>query len=219
MTASITTLGDGFLLGEEAIRKVLRDSGLTEKEAEIYVFLAKHEALKGTEIAKLLKKDKAQIFRILKKLQAKGFAEVALEFPTRYTAASFEHVLESVLKSKQEEVAFIEKSKNDLLDYVRKKKRSGLDPSLEKFVMIKRTKKNLLKDDSDNQGYQTPISVIASVPGLLNADRFGVFDAAFEHPLRSQIQFRFLTELREQDLNAIKDILKKNNKSHCRFQS
>ena len=46
-------------LGEETIKKVLRDSGLTEKEADLYIFLAKHEAMKGTEIAQLTNKDKA----------------------------------------------------------------------------------------------------------------------------------------------------------------
>ena len=137
---------------------------------------------------------------------------MALDFPTRYAAASFEHILESVLKSKQEEVAFIEKSKSDLLDYVRKKKRSRLDPSLEKFLMISGQKRIYSKMIRIIKDTKQQLSVIASGPGLLDADRFGVFDAAFEHPLKSQIQFRFLTELPEQNLNAVKDILRRTTK-------
>ena len=48
-------------MGEETIKKVLRNSGLTEKEAEVYIFLARHDVRKGTEIARLLRKDKAMM--------------------------------------------------------------------------------------------------------------------------------------------------------------
>jgi sugar-specific transcriptional regulator TrmB len=126
------------ILREETIKTVLRNAGLTEKEAVIYILLAKHEPLKGSEIAKLAKKDKAQIFRILKNLQVKGFIEATLEFPTRYTVTPFENILENVVKSKREEIVFIEKTKEDLLHHLRKK--SQAEPSLEKFVVVKGNK-------------------------------------------------------------------------------
>ena len=91
-------------LSEKTIKEVLINSGLTEKEAEVYIFLAKHGASKTRKIARLMKKDKAQIFRILKRLQTKGFVESTLEFPTRYTVVPFENVLDSVVKAKQEEL-------------------------------------------------------------------------------------------------------------------
>jgi len=54
--------------GEENIKRVLKDFGLTETEAAVYLFLAKHDVLKGTEIARQIKKDKAQVYHILKSL-------------------------------------------------------------------------------------------------------------------------------------------------------
>lgn len=42
-------------MSENGIKKVLIDFGLTEKEAEIYIFLARHRALRGGEISKRTK--------------------------------------------------------------------------------------------------------------------------------------------------------------------
>jgi sugar-specific transcriptional regulator TrmB len=103
--------------GEENIKRVLKDFGLTETEAEVYLFLAKHDALKGTEIARQIKKDKAQVYHILKSLQAKGLAESTLEAPARFAPVPFEKVVESTINAKREEAARIENAKEELLSY------------------------------------------------------------------------------------------------------
>jgi len=203
-------------LGEETIKKVLLNSGMTEKEAEVYLLLAKHGALKSAEIAKLMKKDKAQIFRILKSLQTKGFVESTLEFPARYTVVPFENVLDSVVEAKREEVAFIEKAKKDLLDYLSKKGRA--DASIEKFVVLKGSKRIYSKISKIIQDARGQLSIATTLPSLMRADRFGVFDVAFNHPLRSQIQFRFLTELPEQNLNTAKALLNRAPKTAFNFK-
>ena len=59
----------GHWVIEETVRKLLKEVGLTEKESEVYLFLAKHGALKGLEIAKQTKKHKAQIYLYFKKPQ------------------------------------------------------------------------------------------------------------------------------------------------------
>jgi len=102
-------------LSETTIKEVLENLGLTGKEAEICIFLAKRGPQKGVELAKQLKKHKAQIYRILKRLQTKGLVELTLEAPTRFTAVPFEKVLDQFVKIKQEEAAFIEKTKKDWL--------------------------------------------------------------------------------------------------------
>lgn len=205
------------VLGEETIKAVLKNAGLTEKEAVIYIFLAKHEPLTGTEIAKLTRKDKAQVFRILKKLQAKGFVEATLEFPTRYIVRPFENILESVVEAKREEVTFIEKAKADLLDHLSKK--SQAEPSLEKFVVIKGKKRIYSKICRIFQDTKCQLSSAMTVPSLIRADRFGVFDAALNNPLRSQIQHRFLAELSERNMNSMKAILKRIPKTGFNFRA
>ena len=203
-------------MGEETIKKVLRNSGLTNKEAEMYVFLAQKNALKATEIAKLLKKDRAQVFRILQNLQTKGFVEATLDFPTQYAIVPFENILESIVKAKREEVVFIEKAKEDLLNYMKKKRRS--EPSLEKFVVIKGNKRIYAKITQMIRNTKHQLSAAATFSVLMRADRFDVFDVAFNNPLRSQIQYRFLTELSKQNLKAVHSILKRTPKTNFTFK-
>ena len=216
MTKSIAPYWTVVGLGEETVKKVLKNSGLTNKEAEIYIFLAKHNALKATEIAKLLRKDRAQVFRILQKLQTKGFVDTTLDFPTQYTVVPFESVLESIVKAKREEVVFIEKAKEDLLDYMKRKRKS--EPILEKFVVIKGNKRIYAKIKQIFNNTKHQLSAVATVSGLMRVDRFDIFDAVFNHPLRSQIQYRFLTELPKQNPKVIEAIIKKAPKTDFNFK-
>lgn len=191
-------------MSEETIKKVLRNSGLTEKEAEVYIFLARHDVRKGTEIARLLRKDKAQVFRILRRLQAKGFVEATLDVPTRFTIVPFENVIDSIVKAKQEEVSFIKETKKDLLEYLNKKRQTA---PLEKFVVIKGNKRIYSKIAQIIKDTKQQLSVATTVPDLLRGDRFGILDVVLNHPLRSQIEFRFLTEIPEQNFNALKVLM------------
>lgn len=204
-------------LSEETIKTVLKNAGLTEKEAVTYILLAKYEPLKGAEIAKLTKKDKAQIFRILKNLQAKGFVEATLEFPTRYTVTPFENILENVVTSKREEIIFIEKAKEALLQHLRKK--SHVEPSLDRFVVFKGNKRIYSKISKIFKDTKHQLSVAITVPSLMLADRFGVFDVLLNNPLRSQIQYRFLAELSKEDLNFIKALVERMPKSGFNFKA
>lgn len=196
-------------MGEETIKKVLKNSGLTEKEAEIYIFLARKDTLTGTEVAKSLKKDNAQVFRLLKKLQAKGFLESTLEYPKRYIVVPFDNILNRIIKARQEEVAFIQKSKKDLVKYLKKKRQSELDPSLERFVVVKGNKRIYSKINQIIHETKHELSVAITLPDLIDADRFGVLDAAFHQHSKSQIKYRFLMELPKQNLNALKLLLER----------
>lgn len=133
-------------LSEKAIRHVLKDFGLTKTEGDLYLFLARHGPLKGTEIAKRIKKDKAQVYRFLKSLQTKGLVEATLEKPYRFTCVPFETVVESTIKTKRDEAKRIENMKQELFDYWKKTNRTMPRSPLEKFVVINGTKKNLPKN-------------------------------------------------------------------------
>jgi sugar-specific transcriptional regulator TrmB len=205
-------------LAEEPIRKVLKNFGLTEKEAEVYIFLAKHGVLKGGEIARQIKKDKAQVFRILKSLQTKGLVESTLEVPTRFTAVPFETVLDFFVKAKRDEAALIESSKRDLLSDWKNISKTRLELPLEKFVVIDGASKIYPRISQMIKETRNQLSAVATVPSLVLTNQFGLLDAAFNRPLKSKIQFRFLTELSEQNLNAMKALLEKTSKAGFNFK-
>jgi sugar-specific transcriptional regulator TrmB len=196
-------------LGEKTVEKVLEDFGLTQIETEIYILLSKRGILKAGEIARHLKKDKAQILRILTRLQSKGLIESTLESPKRFTAVPFETLLDAFIKSKRDEAASLETAKNELISYFQRLSRTSESSLPEKFVVIEGRNKIYgkilqLVNETRNQ-----LSAIASVPNLATADQFGVFDAALTHPLKSKIKFRFLTEVSEQNVGALKILLKR----------
>jgi sugar-specific transcriptional regulator TrmB len=205
-------------LGEEPVRKVLRSLGLTEKEAEVYIFLAKHGVQRSGEIGKRIKTDRSEVYRILKSLQTKGLVEVTLEVPTRFTAVPFETILDSFIKSKRDEAASVETAKRELLSYFERFGKLGPEPVPEKFVVIEGSNKIYPKILQMIKEAKNQLSAVATVPGLMRADQFGIFDAAFTHPLKSKIQFRFLTELSEQNLNAMKTLLKRTPKTGFSFK-
>ena len=62
-------------LSRDTIVDVLKNFGLTEKEVEAYILVAKRGALKGGEIAKQMRRNKGQVYRILASLQKKGLVE------------------------------------------------------------------------------------------------------------------------------------------------
>lgn len=203
-------------LGEETIRNTLKNVGLTEKEAQVYIFLAKHGVLKGGEIAKQTKTNKAEIYRILKSLQKKGIVESTLESPIRFTAVSFEKVLDSSIKAKQDEAAQIEKTKEEILAYWKNISRIKIDPLLEKFVIIEGNNKINQKISQMITQTKNQLSTIITVPGLLRADQFGLFEPILIHPL-PKIQVRFLTELSVPTLDSVEKLLKRIHRPKLNF--
>ncbi len=191
------------------IKKTLSSFGLSEKESDVYVFLGKHGPLKGSEISKQLKMNKGQVYRILKGLQKKGLVESTLEYPARFTAVSFEEVIDSFIKSKRAEVDLIEESKNDLLSDWKKISSTELESSLERFSVIEGEKKIFGKISQMVKETKNEFVSISSVYGLLRADHYGIFEDLKNHPLKKKIRFRFLTQLTKEDLKSIKTLLGK----------
>jgi sugar-specific transcriptional regulator TrmB len=204
-------------MGEETIQGILRSLGLTDKEAEVYIFLSKHGILKCREISKGMKRHTAQIYRILKILLSKGLLESTLEAPLRFKAVPFETVLDLSIKAKRNEAAQIEKTKNEILSYWKSIRQPELGPSLEKFVVIEGDGKIYPKIVQMTKETKNHLSVVATVPSLLRADQFDLFETILNHPLKSKIAFRFLTDSSAQNVNVLKTFLKKMPSTMLRF--
>jgi sugar-specific transcriptional regulator TrmB len=197
------------ITGEETVRGILRSLGLTDKEAEVYIFLSKHGVLKCREISRGMKRHTAQVYRILKILQSKSLLESTLEAPTRFSAVPFETVLDLSIKAKRDEAARMETTRQEILNYWKSIRQQGLAPPLGNFVVIEGNQKIYLKIAQMIKETKNRLSMVATVSGLARADQFGLFDAIFTHPLRSSIQFRFLTDLSSKNVNTMKTVLKR----------
>lgn len=191
-------------MGRESIETALKNFGLTEKEGEVYLFLAKLGPQKTGQIAKQLNKNKGLIYRILKSLQKKGLVEATLEAPTRYTPVPFEKVIDSYIKTKREEASIIEESKNNLLFDWNEISQTELDSSIEKFSVIEGNKKIFQRITQMVNGTNNRFSITLTLSELLRAEQFGVFDSVQEQVMKSQIQFQVLTKISKENLKSIK---------------
>jgi sugar-specific transcriptional regulator TrmB len=200
---------EGEKLGEESLKKVLSDLSVTETEAEIYLFLAKHGLMKGTEVSRQLKKDKAQVYHILKTLQTKGLVEATLQAPARYSPVPIEQIIDMAIKAKREEAKRIENTKQELLEYWKKIDKTKTQLPTEKFVVIEGRKKVYNKVAQMIHECTKQISAITSSKYLLRAEQFGLYEITDQHELKSKIQVRFLTELTVSNCAQLKTVLSK----------
>jgi pimeloyl-ACP methyl ester carboxylesterase/DNA-binding transcriptional regulator GbsR (MarR family) len=191
-------------VSQKKAKNVLKDFGLTNKEAEVYIFLARHEVLTGGAIAKQTKIARSLVYRILKSLQAKGLVEPTFESPKRFMAVPFEKALDLIIKTRQEEALLVERAKKDLLEDWRVINKAKPEAKYEKFVVIEGSKKIYAKILHLIKETKNQFSGILSISGLVRAEQFGVFDAVYTHPLKNRNKFQFVTDVNSQNVEAVK---------------
>jgi sugar-specific transcriptional regulator TrmB len=191
-------------MSKETIILALKDFGLTKKEVEVYILLAKKGPLKGTEIAKQIKRNRGQVYRILKSLQKKGFVEVTLEYPKRFVAVTFEKVLEIFAKIKRNELAKIEEGTEILISDWERISKTDTEDSLEKFVVIEGNKKIYRKITDMIEQTKNSYLAIMPISDFVRAEQFGVFESAKLPQKKMDVEFCVLTNLTEENLKAFK---------------
>jgi sugar-specific transcriptional regulator TrmB len=196
-------------LSLETLKNTLKNFGITENEAEIYIFLAKGGTLKTGQIAKQLRKNKGTVYRTLSNLKKKGFVESTLESPTRYMAIPLEKIIDLYVKSRREEVAQVEKTKTELLEHWERLRKARIQPITETFVVIEGNKKIYTKILQMIEKIENQISIILPISKISRGEQFGIFEEFTKHPKKSKIKFRMLTELSKQNLKATKLLMPK----------
>ncbi len=189
------------------IKDVLKKSGLSEKDIEVFIFLNRKGPQKGTEIARKLNMNRGQVYRILKGLESKSFVEATLERPKKFIAVPLKGVIDSFIESKKEEVARIEKSKRDLLTDWEKIGQEIIKSSSEKFSVIEGDKTILRKMVQMLERTKNCFSVALSVRQISRADQYGVFNASILKS-KSDLDIRILTQASRHNLKATKMLYK-----------
>lgn len=195
------------------IKEALLKIGLSEKEVELYVFLSKKGPLSCGKISTHLKMNKGQVYRTLKRLQKKGTVEITLEHPTRFSAISFKKIINSFIKAKRQEVDLFEETKEALLSDWENISQFEIDSSLERFSIIEGKKRIFNKICRMIEDTVEQFSIVSNVSRLIQAEQLGVFESIRNNRFRSKIKFRFLTQLKEDNLESIKFLIKRLNQS------
>jgi sugar-specific transcriptional regulator TrmB len=214
--------GEGWKLSQDQVIDTLMSFGLTRMDARVYILIAKKGPQKAIEVAKNLKTSKPQLYRSLKILESKGLVSATLEHPARFSALSFEKALDLLTKAKMkkalEEAQQIQETKQDILDNWQKISLGGPPDVSEKFMVIEGRDNIYARIQQMITESKSHISTITTVPNLIRANQFGVFDSGFKHPLKPKIKFRLLTQISEQNVPVMKDFLKEISGAELNFE-
>jgi len=102
-------------MSEKDVTRFLQILGLSKREIQVYMFLAKSGVQSTSFVAKRLKMERVQAYRTFKKLQEKGFIEATLERPTRFTIVPFSALVDNYITAKKNEVINLNDQKQNLL--------------------------------------------------------------------------------------------------------
>jgi sugar-specific transcriptional regulator TrmB len=95
--------------------KALRDLGLTDIDARLYVHLAKKGPQEQNSLADALRVKKHQLSLSLESLLARGIIGTIPEDAIRYFAVPFEKVLDEFIKTAKEQAKTLKASREELL--------------------------------------------------------------------------------------------------------
>jgi sugar-specific transcriptional regulator TrmB len=209
-------------LSQERVIDTLMSFGLTRIDSQIYILLAKKGPQKAIEFGKALKTSKPQLYRSLKNLESRGVVSSSLEHPAKFSALPFEKALDLLAKAKMkkalEEAQHIQENKQDILDNWQKISMGGPPDISEKFTVIEGRDNIYAKIQQMIAESKSHISTITTVPNLIRANQFGVFDTGFKHRMKSKIRFRLLTYISEQYVPAMKEFLKEISSTELHFE-
>ena len=181
-------------MSAESVKRVLKKFGLTEKESEIYVFLARNGMHKGGEIANILKMHKGQVYRILKSLQSRGLVEMTLEVPTHFTAVSFARVLDSNIRMMREEATSLQNERKELIGNWIKTHDPIVKTPKEKLMMIEGRRNIYSKVFQMMKEAEEEVLIMICRLNWFQAFQSEIDWAMFEKVNKNSIQLRILMQ-------------------------
>jgi sugar-specific transcriptional regulator TrmB len=95
--------------------KALRDLGLQETDAQVYIYLAKKGPHKQNDLAVALKLANHQLCASLESLLKRGMVKDFPEDSSKYVAVPFEKVLDEFLNATEEQARALQASRKELL--------------------------------------------------------------------------------------------------------
>jgi sugar-specific transcriptional regulator TrmB/predicted transcriptional regulator len=193
-------------LSEKDVTKFLQVLGLSKREIQVYMFLAKSGVQSTSFVAKKLKMERVQAYRTFKKLQEKGFIEATLERPTRFTIVPFETLLEAFINAKKSEIAGLNEQKASLMSTWRAISAPESECQVAKFSVITGKKKIHSKMLSMIEESEKEVLILTTSLGLIQEDLAGIFDAMIHPAQKRNVKFRIITDISEDNLKIMERI-------------
>ena len=193
-------------MSEKDVTKFLQLLGLSKREIQVYMFLAKSGVQSTSFVAKRLKMERVQAYRTFKKLQEKGFIEATLERPTRFTIVPFEALVDNFITAKKNEVVNLNDQKTSLLTAWQSISAPESEYPVAKFSIITGKKKIHSKMINMIEESKSEVIVLTTALGLIQEDIAGIFDAAVTPSQEHNVQTQIITEISPENLKVVERI-------------
>ena len=193
-------------MSEKDVTRFLQILGLSKREIQVYMFLAKSGVQSTSFVAKRLKMERVQAYRTFKKLQEKGFIEATLERPTRFTIVPFSALVDNFITAKKNEVVNLNDQKQNLLTAWQSISAPESEYPVAKFSIITGKKKIHSKMLNMIEESKSEVIVLTTALGLIQEDIAGIFDAAVEPSQERNVQVQIITDISTENLKVVERI-------------
>lgn len=208
-------------MDEKRLFEILRELGLSRREAEIYLFLWKKGPQKAYSVTAYLDIDRAQIYRSLTGLQEKGIVEVTIEAPTRYAATPIEPLIDSFIKTKKTEVAYLEGEKQEVVNHFKTINRIETEqeyPIAKLQVIVGKHGIYAKIGQMANEAKKEVLGLTTSL-GLIQEDMAGVLDTIIEKAREKvSVQFKMLANISKENLNIMKRLTRRTSSKRVNIE-
>jgi sugar-specific transcriptional regulator TrmB/CBS domain-containing protein len=196
-------------LSEEGVMKVLRDLGLSRREAEVYIFLSRRGPQGANSVSTMLKIERVQTYRALKSLQEKGIAEATLETPTRFSAVPFDGLLTSLITTRKSRISELEAQKEALVDYWKNLNARVTEYPLAKFRVL--TEKRAIHNEIQRMTHEAKEDIVklATSISVIQEDLAGILDSITDSLRKNRkTEIRILAGISKENQDIITKIMK-----------
>jgi sugar-specific transcriptional regulator TrmB/CBS domain-containing protein len=190
-------------MSEKDVTRFLQILGLSKREIQVYMFLAKSGVQSTSFVAKRLKMERVQAYRTFKKLQEKGFIEATLERPTRFTIVPFSALVDNYITTKKNEVINLNDQKQNLLTAWQSISAPESEYPVAKFSIITGKKKIHSKMLNMIEESKSQVIVLTTSLGLIQEDIAGVFDAAIAPSQNRNVQVQIITDVANENIKVV----------------
>ena len=192
----------------EKVTEELVGFGLSEKEVNVYLYLTRKGASSAGEIAKGLRANRTETYKVLKALENKGVIEATIDYPIRFSAVSFEKALKILVNIQKEKVRDIEARRAALLDILKQEKIEAPSVDEEKTQIIKGIDQIYAGVTARlEEGAQT-LQMVIPEEDLIKEHLTGMLDLLKKYS--KKLDARLATNMKDSNHEALKELRKLN---------
>lgn len=176
----------------QLIENMLQKLGLSKNEIRVYVFLARSEERKASEISEALNLHRTETYRILRDLEKKGLVSSVFEKPLKFIATSFKQAIGTLIEAKKLRIRHLENKKDQLFEiWASLPKPEERQRRKEVFQILEGEEQIDLKANEIAQLANKEIDVLASEEDISRLYHSGFIDTL--EAIAKNINVRFLT--------------------------